>query len=70
MVVISEIKKKIILFCHAYFMQNKYAPSYAEIVRSLGVQQQTVVRNLKWLHEAGYITCYGSRQIRVDMLPR
>lgn len=67
---LTRTRKRIILFCYSFQHFNGWAPNYNEIMQSCFIgKPDTVKRNLQELHNCGWITYLGNRQIRVDMLP-
>lgn len=67
---LSKLQKRIISFCHSFALENKWAPAWYEIREHCKIKEyNTVIRNLRKLHDNGWITYMGNRQIKVLMLP-
>ena len=67
---LSENQNRALRFIDRFMRENKWAPSYTEIRKELGVKQNaTVYRILFMLSTKGYIYLKGSRQMYVMFLP-
>lgn len=65
----TELRKRIVKFCHIYYLEHDFAPSYQDIALRFGISYNRAKDNIMVLDQMGYIEHLGNRQIKVLYLP-